>query len=145
MQLSPTNDFIHLLSKGSWGIDEDIWIKSDDSFLRTTFTTEKHKIQEQHSGRIHGLFRRIVSYVDDENGWNITSLSMRQQITDEGNKRGGAFGVMDWDAEYLEISFAAKRLKADIYAPNYYAVECRSGKSIKSFAKIIKRIQNGTK
>jgi hypothetical protein len=113
-------EYIHLHSKGGWGIDGDIWIFSDDSFRVRYQMASDGVVRGDREGSNPGVFSRIVSLTDSLNGWQLTSDALEKEIK-YANRDNGAIGVADDNHTYLKFRVLGKQLTADFYAAGIFA------------------------
>lgn len=139
---SRTYDFAHYFSKGGWGIDSDVWIYSDDTYVVTSFDSTTRKIEKTHTGRSKGLFRSIVRAVDRNDAWPITTASLDKEVEKATTARNTHVpDITDLDREYLEIRAGGKIFKADFYGADRISAKLPEVKSLGAFVKIANQIR----
>jgi len=141
---SRTRDFAHYYSKGGWGIDSDIWIYSDGTYVVTWFDSATRKIEKTHSGRSKGLFRSMVRAADRNDAWPITTKTLEEEVGKAAAARNTHVpDITDLNREYLEIRADGKILKADFYGADIIWGKFPEVKSLDAFVRIINQIREG--
>ena len=138
------SDYVHLYSKGGWGLDSDIWIYPNDRFTVAHFATNTHRVDEQYSGSNPGLFRSIVRRVQQRSAWGLSTASLQKDLEVAQQRSGAAHGVMDSSHYNLEIRYGAHRLQADCYAPQAFSEIFPEVRSLRNFAQLTKAVLTGT-
>ncbi|MEO5713214.1 MAG: hypothetical protein ABIT37_06970 [Luteolibacter sp.] len=127
--------YLHLHTKGGWGIDRDLWIFPDDSFRACYRNRSKGSVENDRFGSNPGSFKRIVSLTDSLGGWRLTSDSLKKDM--ESAKVGMINRkIFDVDHAYLEFKIPGKSLVADYYAAGYFAKFYPKAKEVSDFAKL---------
>jgi hypothetical protein len=106
--------YLHLYSRGGWGTDIAVWVYPDDTFSVERIRLGPDGSVEKRTGRREGCFREIVSLVDARNAWQITTVSLADEVASFPEARG--ISVFDSNHTYLEFRIGDRTLVADFYA-----------------------------
>lgn len=123
---------IHLYLDGQWGMDSDIFIYSDDTYVYHTYSEKERKTVRKLAGKTNGLFREVIDLVDRYKMWAVSAASLAQDLK-EARKGKGGMGVADACHYHLTISNEGQILKADFYAPDSFSSHYPEAKQLAAF------------
>jgi len=140
----PVSDFVHLLVKGGWGDQVDIWIYSDDCYSVVQFDAGSRKLRNSQNGRQPGLYRSLIRAMDSQGLWTMTTDSLHRDVLRAAKRQGSSLpDVTDMNTDILAVRSSGRTMKAEFYAIEYTLEKVPEAKSLRTFYELLQKIRKG--